>query len=71
MESLNRQPLRVKGLARGNYRLRIDGEAAGSFSADQLASGINLAELSTPMARQAETGTGFVMPPSINGRPST
>jgi lysophospholipase L1-like esterase len=53
METLNRQPLRVKGLPPGNYSLRIDGESAGSFSAAQLAAGIDLAGLPTPMARQA------------------
>jgi hypothetical protein len=53
VEALNREPLRVKGLSRGNYRLDIDGESVGTFSADQLTSGINLADLSTPMVRQA------------------
>jgi hypothetical protein len=53
IDALNRQPLKVRGLAAGSYTLKIDGEAAGSFSADQLASGINLATLPTPMARQA------------------
>ena len=53
VDSLNRQPLRVKGLAAGKYSLRIDGESLGTFSAEQLSSGINLAELNTPMARQA------------------
>jgi lysophospholipase L1-like esterase len=53
MQLLNRETLRVKGLAHGSHRLEIDGEPAGSFSAEQLASGINLAELTTPMARQA------------------
>ncbi len=53
MDALNRETLVVRGLAAGNYALRIDGEAVGSFSADQLASGINLAGLPTPMARQA------------------
>jgi lysophospholipase L1-like esterase len=53
VDALNRQPLRVKGLARGNHRLEIDGESVGSFSAEQLAAGINLADLATPMARQA------------------
>jgi lysophospholipase L1-like esterase len=53
MEALNRQPLRVKGLARGTYSLRIDGEPIGAFSSEQLASGVNLAELATPMTRQA------------------
>ena len=53
MDALNRQPLRVKRLAAGRYSLRIDGEAVGAFSSEQLSSGINLAELPTPMARQA------------------
>jgi lysophospholipase L1-like esterase len=53
IESLNRQPLRIKGLARGNYRLEIDGEPTGSFSSEQLVAGINLADLPTPMVRQA------------------
>jgi lysophospholipase L1-like esterase len=53
VEALDRQPLRVLGLPSGRYALRVDGEAVGSFAADQLASGINLAELPTPMARQA------------------
>jgi lysophospholipase L1-like esterase len=53
MEALNREILRVKGLARGNHRLEIDGEPVGIFSADELASGINLADLPTPMTRQA------------------
>jgi lysophospholipase L1-like esterase len=53
VDALNREPLRVKGLARGNYRLDIDGESAGTFSADQLAAGLNLADMATPMARQA------------------
>jgi len=53
ISSLNRQPLRVKGLAAGRYSLRIDGEAVGVFGSEQLTAGINLAELATPMARQA------------------
>jgi lysophospholipase L1-like esterase len=53
MTALNRQPLRIKGLPAGHYTLRIDGMRAGTFGADSLASGINLAELPTPMAKQA------------------
>jgi lysophospholipase L1-like esterase len=53
VDSLNRESLRVKGLARGNYRLDIDGESAGTFSGEQFAAGINLADLPTPMSRQA------------------
>jgi hypothetical protein len=53
MDALNQQPLRVTGLRQGNYRLQIDGEDAGGFSGVQLAAGVNLAELATPMTRQA------------------
>ena len=51
--ALDRQPLRVRGLPSGSYALRIDGDAVGSFTSEQLAAGINLAELPTPMAEQA------------------
>jgi len=53
VEALNQQPLKVRGLTAGRYTVKIDGEAAGSFTAEQLAGGINLASLPTPMARQA------------------
>jgi len=53
MEALNQEPLTVRGLAAGRYALKIDGEQAGAFTAEELAHGINLAELPTPMARQA------------------
>jgi lysophospholipase L1-like esterase len=53
VDALDRQPLRVKGLASGNYRVDIDGETAGTFPAAQFAAGINLADLPTPMIRQA------------------
>ncbi|HUS08425.1 MAG TPA: SGNH/GDSL hydrolase family protein [Bryobacteraceae bacterium] len=52
-QSLNRQPLRITGLAPKQYRLTIDGELVGSFSAGELAEGVNLAMLPTPMVRQA------------------
>jgi len=53
VETLDRQPLRVLGLPGGRYDLRVDGEPVGTFGSDRLASGINLAELPTPMTRQA------------------
>jgi lysophospholipase L1-like esterase len=53
VEKLNRQPLCVTGLAEGNYDLFIDGQRAGGFTAAQLAAGINLAVLETPMTAQA------------------
>jgi hypothetical protein len=53
VQTLNRQMLRVRGLAEGSYGLRIDGEYAGRFTAKQLTAGLNLALLPTPMVRQA------------------
>lgn len=52
-EALNQQRLKVAKLATGNYTLKIDGANIGSFSAAQLAAGINLAEYPTPMQEQA------------------
>jgi lysophospholipase L1-like esterase len=53
VEALDQQPLAVRGLSRGRYVLKIDGEAVGTFTAEQLAGGVNLATLDTPMMRQA------------------
>jgi uncharacterized protein YbcC (UPF0753/DUF2309 family) len=50
---LNQQTLKVSRLAAGSYKLSIDGAAAGTFTAAQLAAGVNLAELPTPMRDQA------------------
>jgi lysophospholipase L1-like esterase len=55
VRELNQQPLRVTGLAAGNYELRIDGKPLGRFDAKQLASGVNLALLDTPMRGQSGT----------------
>jgi lysophospholipase L1-like esterase len=51
--ALNQEPLSVSGLKDGVYSLRIDGESVGTFTNDQLAKGINLALLKTPMTEQA------------------
>jgi lysophospholipase L1-like esterase len=53
VELLNQETLRVTGLAEGEYRLQIDGQEAGVFDAAQMAQGINLGLLSTPMMKQA------------------
>ena len=50
---LDDQPLKVLGLADGDYVLKIDGASVGAFSAARFEKGINLATLPTPMARQA------------------
>lgn len=53
-EELNREILRVTGLAAGNYQLLIDGSPISSFTSNELATGVNLATLSnTPQARQS------------------
>jgi lysophospholipase L1-like esterase len=51
--ALNQQTLKVTGLSAPAYNLKIDGDELGSFTRQQLAEGINLATLATPMAKQA------------------
>ena len=53
VKQLNRQTLQVKGLESDRYDLKIDGQEVGSFSKQELADGVNLATLSTPMSKQA------------------
>lgn len=55
IDSLDHEDVEISGLAPGNYELRIDGMRAGSFRAEEFASGINLAQLETPMLQQART----------------
>ncbi len=49
----HQQTLKVTGLSAANFDLKIDGDEMGSFTREQLAEGINLATLPTPMAKQA------------------
>lgn len=51
--ALDQETLRVRHLDPGTYELKIDGDGVGDFTAAQLESGINLAELATPMSKQA------------------
>jgi lysophospholipase L1-like esterase len=53
VDALDREPLRVTGLTAARYKLAIDGEPAGEFTKEELAAGVNLATLPTPMAKQA------------------
>ncbi len=53
VEKFNRETLRVTGLAAASYQLLINGRLIGAFTREALASGINLAELDTPMMQQA------------------
>ncbi|HEX6545226.1 MAG TPA: SGNH/GDSL hydrolase family protein [Bryobacteraceae bacterium] len=52
--ALNQEPLRVTGLKPGNYTLLIDGASIGTFNSTDLANGVNLALLNTPMSQQAK-----------------
>ena len=53
LQALNQQTLKVTGLSAANFDLKIDGDEMVSFTREQLAEGINLATLPTPMAKQA------------------
>lgn len=53
VEALNRQTLRVTALANGAYTLKINGAAVGTFTSGELAAGVNLASMATPMMKQA------------------
>ena len=53
VEALDREMLSATGLASPRYTLKIDGKAIGEFGKEQLAAGVNLATLPTPMLSQA------------------
>jgi lysophospholipase L1-like esterase len=53
VDSLDREDLRVTGLGADHYALKIDGMSVGIFTKEQLAAGVGLALLPTPMAKQA------------------
>jgi hypothetical protein len=63
--SCDKERLSVRGLQPGNYLLKIDAMQIGSFSAEQLAEGINLATLKTPMWQQARDYDGELEQRSI------
>ena len=52
-QRLDQEMLLVSGLAEGSYELQIDDRPVGTFTADQMAKGVNLATLETPMISQA------------------
>jgi len=54
IQTLDQQTLKVAGLADARYTLNIDGKEVGAFTKEQLAEGINLATLPTPMVKQAQ-----------------
>lgn len=53
VEALDKEMLTVTNLAAPRYTLKIDGKTIGEFTKEQLATGINLATMNTPMLQQA------------------
>lgn len=53
--SMDQQTLRVFGLKAPHYELLIDGKRIAEFTPAQLADGVNLALLQTPMEEQAQS----------------
>jgi lysophospholipase L1-like esterase len=53
VEAMDQEPLKVTGLTAAHYTLKIDDEVVGTFTKEELAKGVNLATLATPMAKQA------------------
>jgi lysophospholipase L1-like esterase len=51
--ALDQETLKVSSLTAGSYDVLIDGRKIGSFTASQLAGGINLSTMDTPMLEQA------------------
>ena len=59
-KELNQEILSVRGLAAGNYELKISGAVVGRYSAQDLERGINLAfNETTPQFKQAQTVARF------------
>lgn len=53
MHDLDRQMLKVTHLAAADYELRINGKKVARFTSTELAHGINISQLPTPMLAQA------------------
>lgn len=55
IDALDREMVTVTGLPPGSYLLKIDGQAVATYSADQWSAGVNLADVDTPMSKQANS----------------
>ena len=53
VEAMDREDVKVTGLKPGRYALKIDGAGVGTYEAEDLGKGVNLATADTPMLRQA------------------
>lgn len=59
LAAMDQQMLRVDSLPAARYSLKIDNRMVGSFTREELAAGVNLALLSTPMQSQAKGVDGI------------
>jgi len=59
-QDLNQQLLTVRQLPPGSYQLMIDNVSAGTFTADELTKGVNLADCNTPMRGQAYSASWLI-----------
>jgi lysophospholipase L1-like esterase len=59
LAEMDREMLQVDGLSGAQYTLKIDGHTVGTFTREQLAAGVNLALLPTPMEDQARDVDGM------------
>jgi lysophospholipase L1-like esterase len=59
-QTLNRESLKVTNLPAGVYDLSIEKIKVGTFTADQLAAGVELSTLDTPMHRHSQTITNLI-----------
>jgi lysophospholipase L1-like esterase len=53
VDALDKETLTVTNLTAPSYTLKIDGQEVGTFTKEELAAGVNLATLPTPMLKQA------------------
>ncbi len=53
LDALDRQIVKVSNLTAAEYTLKIDGQDVGTFTKEQLAAGVNLGGMKTPMWQQA------------------
>jgi len=58
--TVDQEPLQVSGLTAKAYQLKINGKMVGTFTASELATGINLAADQTPMLEQGYRVLGAV-----------
>lgn len=59
VDLIDQEPLKVTGLTAAKYQLKIDDAVVGSYTKEELAAGLNLALLQTPMAQQAARVAGL------------